>query len=115
METEHQPIQVQPEEEPIPSLSIPEYVDQLVRQAKAGSVRLASLSTAVKNHALMNMAEALETNVEEILAANEQDVEAFGSVPQNKAMADRLRLNQQRIADMASGLREVAKLPDPLG
>ena len=115
METEHQPVQVQPEEELAPPLSIPEYVDQLVRQAKAASGKLASLSTAVKNRALLAMADALESSADQLLTANEQDLEEFGSAPEKKAMADRLRLTNQRIADMAAGIREVAKLPDPLG
>src|SRR5215210_3263116 len=115
METEHQPVQVQPEEELAPPLSIPEYVDQLVRQAKAASGKLASLSTAVKNRALLAMADALESSADQLLTANEQDLGEFGSAPEKKAMADRLRLTNQRIADMAAGIREVAKLPDPLG
>src|SRR3954463_11645166 len=98
METEeHQPVQVQAEEELAPPLSIPEYVDQLVRQAKGASGKLASLSTAVKNRALLAMAEALESNADQLLAANEQDLEAFGSAPEKKAMADRLRLTQEQI------------------
>ncbi len=115
METELQKIeegQVEPEPEPKP---IPEYVLELVSKAKAASGKLASLSTAVKNQALKAMAEALEAKTEELLAANEKDLEAFGSAPENKAMSDRLRLDEKRIADMATGIREVAKLPDPLG
>ena len=103
---------VAPEPEPKPN---PEYVLELVSQAKAASAKLANVSTAVKNHALVTMAEALESKVEELLAANDKDLEAFGTDPSTAAMADRLRLNEQRIAEMASGIREVAKLPDPLG
>jgi glutamate-5-semialdehyde dehydrogenase len=104
--------QVIPEPEPKP---LPEYVAELVAQAKAASAKLASLPTAVKNHALISMAEALEAKVEELLAANDKDIEAFGADPDKAAMADRLRLTDQRIADMAAGIREIAKLPDPLG
>lgn len=98
-----------------PLQSIPEYVEELVTQAKRASSRLATLSTSVKNHALLSMADALEAQSEVLLAANDRDVEAFGTAPEKQAMADRLRLTPERIADMASGLREVAKLPDPLG
>lgn len=104
--------QIEPEPEPKP---IPEYVLELVTKAKAASGKLASASTAVKNHALITMAEALEAKLPELLEANEKDLEAFGSQPEKKAMADRLRLDEKRIADMAAGIREVAKLPDPLG
>jgi glutamate-5-semialdehyde dehydrogenase len=102
--------------EPVQELKpIPQYVEELVVKAKQASRKLASVSTAVKNQALLTMAEALETKVEELLAANQKDLEAFGTDPGKKAMADRLRLTEKRIAEMAAGIREVAKLPDPLG
>ena len=97
---------------PIP---IPEYVAQLVMRAKGAAGRLATLSAAVKNQALLSMAEALEERKDALLAANELDLEAFGTAPEKKAMADRLRLTEKRIVEMAAGLREVAALPDPLG
>jgi len=97
---------------PIP---IPEYVNELVTRAKAAASRLARLSTAVKNRALLAMAEALEEQKEALLAANELDLEAFGIAPEKQAMADRLRLTPEMIVEMAAGLREVAALPDPLG
>jgi len=94
---------------------IPQYVEELVTRARLAANRLATLSTSVKNQALLAMAEALEAESERLLAANAQDIEAFGDMPEKKAMADRLRLNEKRIAEMADGIREVAKLPDPLG
>ncbi len=97
---------------PVP---IPEYVNELVTRAKGAASRLATLSTTVKDRALLAMAEALETQTEALLAANELDIEAFGTAPEKKAMADRLRLTSKRIVEMAVGLREVAALPDPLG
>ena len=97
---------------PIP---IPEYVYELVTRAKGAAGRLATLSTTVKNRALLAMAEALEAQTDALLAANELDLEAFGAEPEKKAMADRLRLTAKRIVEMAAGLREVAALPDPLG
>lgn len=102
--------------EPVAELKpIPQYVEELVSKAKQASRKLASLSAAVKNQALLTMAEALETKTDELLAANQKDLDAFGTDPGKKAMADRLRLTEKRIAEMASGIREVAKLPDPLG
>jgi len=97
---------------PIP---IPEYVNEVVTRAKGAAGRLATLSTAVKNRALLAMAEALEEEKDALLAANELDLEAFGTSPEKQAMADRLRLTAERIVEMAAGLREVAALPDPLG
>jgi len=100
------------ESKPLPVL---EYVLALVSKAKQASRRLASLPTATKDQALLAMAEALEAQSSEILAANEQDLKAFGMMPEKKAMADRLRLTEKRIGEMAAGIREVAKLPDPVG
>jgi glutamate-5-semialdehyde dehydrogenase len=104
-------------EEPIetPPQSIPEYVEALVTRARHAANRLATLSTSVKNQALLAMADALEAHTETLLAANIEDIEAFGAAPEKKAMADRLRLTEARIGEMAAGIREVAKLPDPLG
>nr|MBI3614331.1 glutamate-5-semialdehyde dehydrogenase [Nitrospirota bacterium] len=94
-----------------------EYIEDLVKQARSAAGKLASLSTTVKNQALLAMADGLEAKTEEILAANENDLKAFeeGEKGKDKAFADRLRLTSQRIAEMAKGLREVAKLPDPVG
>lgn len=94
--------------------SIPEYVEELVTRARGAANRLATLSTSVKNQALLAMADALEAQSERILDANGQDVGAFAT-RDKMAMADRLRLTEARIRDMADGIREVAKLPDPLG
>jgi glutamate-5-semialdehyde dehydrogenase len=96
-------------------LSVSEYVTELVSKAKQASRRLASLSTATKDRALLAMAEALETRSDELLAANERDLTTFETAPAKKAMADRLRLTEKRIGEMAAGIREVAKLPDPVG
>lgn len=91
------------------------YVEELVVRAKQASGKLAALSTAVKDQALLTMAEAIESQSDVVLAANQKDLETFGSTPEKKAMADRLRLTEKRIREMADGIREVAKLPDPVG
>ncbi len=101
--------------EAVAPMPLTEYVSELVMRAKQAAGRLATLSTTVKNRALLAMAEALEEHKDALCAANELDLEAFGTAPEKKAMADRLRLTAGRIAEMAAGLREVAALPDPLG
>ena len=100
------------ESKPLP---VSEYVSDLVSTAKQASRRLASLPTSIKDRALLAMAEALEAKSEELLAANEKDLDAFGTTPAKRAMADRLRLTEKRIGEMAAGIREVAKLQDPVG
>ena len=94
-------------------LSTKDYIEGLVKQARVAASRLATLSTSVKDQALVAMAEGLVAQAGDILAANDRDVEAMQSG--NKAMVDRLRLTPERIADMAAGIREVAKLSDPVG
>ena len=87
---------------------------KMLKQAKAAKAEVASLTTAQKNAALRAMASALVKNESAILQANAQDLEAAqGHIPQ--VMLDRLMLNAARIEAMAQGIKDVAKLPDPVG
>ncbi len=88
---------------------------RLAQQAKAASRDLARLAPAEKNACLLAMADALEQNTARLQAANEADLAAATTEGISPAMLDRLRLDAQRIAGMAKGLREVAALPDPVG
>jgi glutamate-5-semialdehyde dehydrogenase len=81
-------------------------------RAGAASARLALLSTQEKNSLLLAIADALEANEKNILAANREDLENSGL---EGAMRDRLLLTPARVKDMASGVRDVAALPDPIG
>ena len=72
-------------------------------------------STAVKNKALLAMAEALLAKQEDILAANALDMERAAAKGMKSSMLDRLKLTAARIEGMADGLRQVANLPDPVG
>jgi glutamate-5-semialdehyde dehydrogenase len=76
---------------------------------------LATLGSKVKDSALEAIAVAIEDRAEEILEANAQDVEAGRAGGLADALIDRLTLTERRIADMASGLRTIAALPDPVG
>ncbi len=87
---------------------------EILVAAKATAPSLALLTTEQKNQALLAMADALEEATDTILLANNEDVEAVkGSV--NDVMIDRLRLTPARIKAMADGIRDVVKLPDPVG
>jgi len=92
-----------------------DYVEELVKKARAASLRLATLPTLVKDQALLAMAEGLLAKSEDILSANERDLKAFGTRKEQEAMADRLRLTPERITEMADGIREIVKLSDPVG
>ena len=92
-----------------------EQMTVLARQAKDASRALVKLATAEKNSCLLAMADALEQNAVAIRQANERDMTAGAASSLSPAMLDRLRLDDERIAGMAHGLREVAALPDPVG
>lgn len=83
--------------------------------AKAAGTAVAQLTTEQKNAALLAMADALEANCDEILAANAADMDRERANGMSSDMLDRLMLNEKRVADMALGLRQVAELPDPVG
>ncbi|MDE3243107.1 MAG: glutamate-5-semialdehyde dehydrogenase [Nitrospirota bacterium] len=92
-----------------------EYVEELVKKARAAAGKLASLSTTIKDQALTAMADGLEAKADDLMAANEKDLEAFEQAKGGTAMADRLKLTPTRIKDMADGIRQIVKLPDPVG
>ena len=83
--------------------------------AKAASYKLGTLSTKVKNEALLAMAHALEQRSSMILQANAQDLEEARQKGVKRSYLDRLMLDENRIAGMAEGLRQTAALPDPIG
>ncbi len=85
------------------------------RLAKEASYRLAVMTTAEKNKGLLAMAAGLEQACDEILSANEQDMQRAREKGQPQAFLDRLLLTESRVQDMADGLRAVAELPDPVG
>jgi len=76
---------------------------------------LAAASRARKDAALAEMADALDSHVPEILQANAADLVNAEGGDMSAAMLDRLRLTEHRIAEMADGLRELIRLPDPVG
>jgi len=77
--------------------------------------RIAALDTAAKQRLLCDMADALESQVDAVLEANVEDMRLAVEKGVQGAMLDRLQLDVSRVQAMAAGLREVAKLPDPVG
>ena len=88
---------------------------EMGQRAKDAAVVLATLSTPAKNKALLASADALLAAKAEILAKNKADVDAAVEAGIKGAFIDRLTLTEARLADMAEGLRQVAKLDDPVG
>lgn len=85
------------------------------RQARAAARPLAVASTAAKNAALAAMADAILRNEQAILDANAIDMSNGGEAGLSGSFMDRLKLTPSRIRAMADGIREIAKLKDPVG
>lgn len=85
------------------------------RLAKDSSRIMVTVSTSVKNNALLHMAEALINSRNTIIEANMKDMQSGAKSNLSVAMLDRLMIDEQRIENMAEGLRNVASLPDPIG
>lgn len=95
-----------------------DYLSELTAKGKSGKLagrKLATVSTAIKNQALVSMADALEREYANILTANAIDVEIGRGKGLAESMLDRLLLTESRIQGMAEGLRQIATLPDPIG
>ena len=90
-------------------------VAELARRAKAASRRLALLTRAEKDAALYAVADALDAAITQVVAANAEDLERGRSKGMAEGLLDRLMLDEDRIRTIASAVREVAALPDPVG
>ena len=90
-------------------------VADLARAARRASRELSQLTTNTKNAALIAMADALEAAEPTILEANAVDVANARENGTPEAIIDRLALNPARVKGMADGLRDLAKLADPVG
>ncbi len=90
-------------------------VREMAGKAQVASRQLAQLSTAVKNKALLEMAEDLERNQGHLIKENRKDLASGEKSRLSSSLIDRLRLTPPVIHGMAEGLREVARLPDPVG
>jgi glutamate-5-semialdehyde dehydrogenase len=84
-------------------------------RARVAAIELAGATRAVKDAALLLMADRLEERADDIVAANAVDVDSARGFGQSEAMIDRLALTPERVSAMADGLRQMAALPDPVG
>lgn len=88
---------------------------EIGRKAKLAARQLAYTGTETKNNALVAMAEALLKNEQEILKANEIDIQAAEAKGLKKSLVNRLKLTSKSILDISNSLREVVVLRDPVG
>jgi len=95
--------------------TVEERVAEVAGRARVAATDLAIATRAVKDAALLAMADALLEQSETVLAANADDVAAAEAAGMAEHLVDRLRLDHDRVEAMARGLREVAGLADPVG
>ena len=87
----------------------------VARKTKEASYFLANISSFHKDQFLLQLADNLERDEEEIKEENRKDLERAKDMGMRPSLLDRLELSSSRIKAMASGLREVANFPDPVG
>lgn len=97
------------------AMNIREQVVTIAQKTKQASHIIATADTRRKNDALIGMAEALVDQASRLKEENARDVKAARAMGLSSALIDRLTVTDKTIQDMASGLREVASLPDPVG
>ena len=96
-------------------MSNDQLIADLADRARKASKTLITAGYSKRQGALLAIAHALEANMNEILAANDLDIQRGKANGLNSSLLDRLALNPERIKDIASGARQVAALDDPLG
>ena len=90
-------------------------VHEVCVAAKEASHQLARTDRAAKDACLRDLADRIEARAAELLEANAADVEAGREEGLTEALIDRLTLTEERVAEMATGVREIAELEDPVG
>lgn len=85
------------------------------KNAKEASYELMNISTQLKNDALKKIAENLVLYSAEIIEKNKLDIKNYMDKGMGSQMVDRLMLNEERIASIAEGVRQIAELEDPVG
>ncbi|RXJ96695.1 glutamate-5-semialdehyde dehydrogenase [Arcobacter sp. AHV-9/2010] len=88
---------------------------EFLEKAKKSSHIISTLQTSIKNHALLQMADALVQNTNFLIDENKKDLEVAKSLNLSSAMIDRLLLNEKRVEDMANAIRQIAGQTEPVG
>ncbi|RYV03922.1 glutamate-5-semialdehyde dehydrogenase [Shewanella sp. OPT22] len=90
-------------------------LETIGRSAKRACIELASLPTKEKNHALAMIAQEIESNTDQILAANAKDMQVAAQANTPDALQDRLLLNPERLKSIINDIHHVISLDDPIG
>ena len=97
------------------SKDINKYIEDLAVKAKSAASLISSIETKKKDSALNTMAEIISERKEQILQANYQDIKEAKDHNISSHLLERLELNESRIDSMVLSLKNIAKLPDPIG
>jgi glutamate-5-semialdehyde dehydrogenase len=90
-------------------------ITTLAHRARDAANALAATSSDQRNRALLSMSHALVAKVDEIIAANEKDMQLARDKNTAPSLLDRLELNPSRVKSMSEALKSLALLPDPIG
>jgi glutamate-5-semialdehyde dehydrogenase len=90
-------------------------MEEMLQKVKEASRVIATLKGEVKRKVLNEMADIIESHKNDLIKANEKDLEYAKNANLSSALIDRLLLNEKRIKAMADALRDIAKLKDPVG
>ena len=96
-------------------MSLENIIQDMAVKARKASIKLAGRSADEKNKALLTLACIIENNAAHLQSENLKDIQRAKEMGLSEAMIDRLTLSDKVIASMAQGLRDVAKLEDPVG
>lgn len=88
--------------------------ENIAQNAKEASLKMADLSSDIKNQTLLNIAEELEKNKNLIFEANKKDLEQAEKIV-TPSVFNRLKLDENKMRDMIQGIRDVVKLAEPIG
>ena len=91
------------------------YIEMMGANAQKVAKHFATVSTELKNSAILHLTDLLLTRTDEIIDANALDISAGKKAGLSRAMVDRLTLDQYRLEEIAENLRDVVNLPDPVG
>lgn len=97
------------------AIDIDALVTKMARDGREASLALANIPSALKNQAILRLAELIEQNVDSLRAENAKDLAAAEENGITQSMLKRLELSDRMLSDMLSGAKQVAELPDPLG
>ena len=95
--------------------SLETLIESIAQNARKASLELVTIPAETKNQFLNDLAKSIEDHYQNILDANQKDLDNASEMGLSDPMIERLTFTKERIYKMAEGVRQVAKLQDPVG